>query len=216
MNEFRPLDWITDEIAIGTFEGPFPSDAAVIDVRSVKDHCFIPAETFDQVIASIDTALSSGKVVVHCIGGISRSPTFVAVWLATRTGVSLDEAFQLIRAKRPVIQPHGEQFRAAREYLVVWRDRAENPTFDMQVLEAVNELEKETGDAHWWPIDERLTRLGSKFEVGELFTSLNRLESVGFLAGEMKPRTVDRSATGLKRVYSVTPAGSARLKQDGK
>lgn len=43
-------------------------------------------------------------LVVHCGGGIERSPLAMAWYLFRKCNLSLDEAYTLIRSKRPIIQ----------------------------------------------------------------------------------------------------------------
>lgn len=65
--------------------------------------------TVDTVIKSIlliDETLREGKsVIVHCGQGQSRSPSLVAMYIAIRTGVSLDDAVQYLRTKRLSANP---------------------------------------------------------------------------------------------------------------
>lgn len=48
----------------------------------------------------------SGGVLVHCFAGKSRSATIVIAYLMKKHGMSLSEAFQLVKSKRPVISPN--------------------------------------------------------------------------------------------------------------
>ena len=43
--------------------------------------------------------------LVHCHMGISRSPTVLATWFALDTGITFDEAIDVIRKMRPFIMP---------------------------------------------------------------------------------------------------------------
>lgn len=104
------MDWITDQIMIGAWDEQPPQGARVLDLRSIADHCLIPDWAFQVSIDTIDSLTAKGGTVyVHCIGGISRSPTIVAAWLALRRGMDWREAIALVKAKRPQIQPHPEQ-----------------------------------------------------------------------------------------------------------
>lgn len=49
---------------------------------------------------------SGGKTVVHCMAGISRSATLVIAYLMREEKLSLTEAFDLVRLKRPIVQPN--------------------------------------------------------------------------------------------------------------
>jgi dual specificity MAP kinase phosphatase len=62
---------------------------------------------FAEAIEFIDGALaSSGRVLVHCQAGVSRSPTIVLAYLIARTQRSLSDAFTLVKDKRPIVAPN--------------------------------------------------------------------------------------------------------------
>jgi protein-tyrosine phosphatase len=62
-------------------------------------------ERLEAVAAAIDELLASGqRVLVHCGGGVERSPLSIAWWLHTRRGMSLDEAYRLLMHKHPPTQ----------------------------------------------------------------------------------------------------------------
>ena len=54
----------------------------------------------------IENEIAKGKkVFVHCYYGISRSSTLVLHYLMTRCEMKLKEAFDFLRAKRPIVCP---------------------------------------------------------------------------------------------------------------
>src|SRR5208283_63742 len=58
--------------------------------------------TLDSTAALIDAALELKlRVLVHCEEGSERAPLVVAWYLVTRRSMSLDEAYSLLRARRP-------------------------------------------------------------------------------------------------------------------
>lgn len=59
----------------------------------------------DSAAINIAAALVSHKrVLVHCGGGIERSPLAVAWFLVTQWGYTMDDAYRLIASKRPQVQ----------------------------------------------------------------------------------------------------------------
>ena len=50
--------------------------------------------------------MSGGRVLVHCMAGISRSPTIVIAYLVQKRGMSLQNAFNLVQQRRPIISPN--------------------------------------------------------------------------------------------------------------
>lgn len=61
--------------------------------------------SLDRTAAVIDAALSLGlRVLVHCEEGCERAPLVVAWFLNTRRAMSLDEAYALLKSRRPIVQ----------------------------------------------------------------------------------------------------------------
>ncbi|XP_048579996.1 dual specificity protein phosphatase 10 isoform X2 [Nematostella vectensis] len=62
---------------------------------------------FDEAIAFIDEARSRGSsVLVHCHAGVSRSATVTVAYVMQHLGLSLNEAYQFVKEKRPTISPN--------------------------------------------------------------------------------------------------------------
>lgn len=72
----------------------------------------------------IHSRINRGKVLVHCLMGISRSSTIVLCYLH-ECGFSLREAMNLIKKKRPDAQPHIALYNSVREY---YRKKEEDRT----------------------------------------------------------------------------------------
>ena len=71
------------------------------------------ADYFLPCIEFIQEALGSGgKVYVHCLMGISRSPSIVAAYLMSARCMRVEEALAFIIARRPIVDPN-DGFRAA-------------------------------------------------------------------------------------------------------
>jgi predicted protein tyrosine phosphatase len=67
-------------------------------------------------IAFIDSVKhAGGKVLVHCVAGVSRSVALVTAWLMVSQGMSLREAFAFIREKRHWAYPNFGFWMALRE-----------------------------------------------------------------------------------------------------
>jgi protein-tyrosine phosphatase len=61
--------------------------------------------TLDSTAALIDSGLRLGmRVLVHCEEGCERAPLAIAWFLRTRRGMSLDEAYKLIKSHRPIVR----------------------------------------------------------------------------------------------------------------
>ncbi|UYV64151.1 DUSP3 [Cordylochernes scorpioides] len=63
---------------------------------------------FDTAVKFIDNALASkdgyvaGKILVHCLMGMSRSPTLVVAYLISKKGMTTEEAMRLILRRREI------------------------------------------------------------------------------------------------------------------
>mmetsp|Transcript_80191 Transcript_80191/g.231642 ORF Transcript_80191/g.231642 Transcript_80191/m.231642 type:complete len:307 (+) Transcript_80191:81-1001(+) len=64
-----------------------------------------------EFLRSVHEASKEHKVLVHCVQGISRSASVVIFYLMAHQRMSLREAFELTRRKRPVVEPRAEFLR---------------------------------------------------------------------------------------------------------
>ena len=61
--------------------------------------------SLDGTAALIETALSLGlRVLVHCEEGCERAPLTIAWFLKTRRAMTLDDAYALLKSRRPIVQ----------------------------------------------------------------------------------------------------------------
>lgn len=62
-------------------------------------------ESMDETAELIDAALRRGeRVLVHCEEGCERAPLVVAWFLRARRGMTLDEAYELLKSRRPIVE----------------------------------------------------------------------------------------------------------------
>ncbi|AVK74952.1 Protein tyrosine phosphatase [Pandoravirus quercus] len=62
---------------------------------------------FEQCHAFIESAMARGKrVLVHCLAGISRSPTIVCAHLMLKCGMNAIGALDTVRRARPFVDPN--------------------------------------------------------------------------------------------------------------
>ena len=79
-------------------------------------YCHLPADDtqkqnlfdyFEQAYAFIRQAIEKdGKVLVHCVAGISRSPAIVISFLMRYAHMSMNDAYELVKSKRTIIAPN--------------------------------------------------------------------------------------------------------------
>jgi protein-tyrosine phosphatase len=111
--------WQESEIIAGLFVGDLQDaqkfDGTIISVLPDVPECEPPhaiqmpflAEgvvTLDKTAALIDQELALGhRVLVHCEEGCERAPLVVAWFLKTKRGMTLDEAYALLKSRRPIV-----------------------------------------------------------------------------------------------------------------
>lgn len=82
----------------------------------IDDSGPLSARKFEAVMAAIATAVRRGKVLVHCVGGMSRSPILLAAWLARCGYADFDTALREIAEARE-IDPSPILLRSVHEHL---------------------------------------------------------------------------------------------------
>jgi protein-tyrosine phosphatase len=108
-SEIIPNLYVGDLQDAGTFDGIIISvlhDVPPAEPRRAIQLPFLAngRATLDSTAAVIDAALAlNQRVLVHCEEGSQRAPLTVAWFLKTRRGMSLDEAYELLRSRRPFV-----------------------------------------------------------------------------------------------------------------
>ncbi|KAB5595939.1 Serine/threonine/tyrosine-interacting protein [Ceratobasidium theobromae] len=88
----------------------------VLDVEDNEEQNLIRAKAF------IDGALESGgRVLVHCNGGISLSPSFVIMYVMERFQLVWDDALQMVQNKRYCISPNNGFITQIKEYESIYK-----------------------------------------------------------------------------------------------
>lgn len=121
---YASIDEITDKLYLGNIDGAmsldllcvyqithiisvaifvpkyFPKEFEYKQIELIDDSSQIINIYFKEVIEYIESA---GKVYIHCIGGISRSASFVLAYLMWKDKLSFDDANKLLKSKRKSI-----------------------------------------------------------------------------------------------------------------
>jgi protein-tyrosine phosphatase len=62
-------------------------------------------DSMEETAELIDAALARGeRVLVHCEEGCERAPLVVAWFLRARRGMTLDQAYALLKSRRPIVE----------------------------------------------------------------------------------------------------------------
>ncbi|CAF1257200.1 unnamed protein product [Didymodactylos carnosus] len=72
-------------------------------------------EHLEPLLKFIDEARTTpghnSRVLVHCQGGISRTPTIAIIYLMHSLHMTLNDAFQLVQEKRPNMRPNTDHLK---------------------------------------------------------------------------------------------------------
>ena len=61
------------------------------------------SQYFDQAARWIDLTLQETNILVHCLAGVSRSVSLVIAYLIKFKGMSFDDAFYMLKARRKIV-----------------------------------------------------------------------------------------------------------------
>jgi len=86
-----------------------------LDGVPTPDWVQIPITHFDRVVALASDALNSDQsVLLHCLAGINRGPTFAAAVLCRRRQIDVDRALAAVKSRRVSAKPTAEQEQSLR------------------------------------------------------------------------------------------------------
>lgn len=94
-------------IVAKSLDPAFPSDFTYKKIEVLDTADTNLSEHFDECFDFINEAKrDGGGVLVHCFAGRSRSGTIVVAYLMKQHRMSLSQALELVRSKRPQVQPN--------------------------------------------------------------------------------------------------------------
>jgi protein-tyrosine phosphatase len=77
----------------------------------------ISARKFEAVMGAISQGVRRGTLLIHCVGGMNRSPIMVAAWLHRCGCLNLVAALLEIERRRPTINPSPVLLRSVAAHL---------------------------------------------------------------------------------------------------
>ncbi|KNZ78280.1 Serine/threonine/tyrosine-interacting protein, partial [Termitomyces sp. J132] len=91
-----------------------------LDVEDNEEQNLI--RVFPRAKQFIDSALASGgRVLVHCNGGISLSPSFVVMYVMQYYKITWEESLHLVQNRRYCISPNGGFLTQIKEYEAIYK-----------------------------------------------------------------------------------------------
>lgn len=126
-NEMNSVNHIYGGIYVSSYEGAKDFDGRVIyvhhDIKWYSQGLHIPLlstrpnSDVDRTGAKVNeenlelihnlitnSFIDKARILIHCRGGVERSPLTVATWLRRYRGFTLDEAYTLLKLRRPVVE----------------------------------------------------------------------------------------------------------------
>eukprot|EP00004_Rigifila_ramosa_P016248 TRINITY_DN3832_c0_g1_i1.p2 TRINITY_DN3832_c0_g1~~TRINITY_DN3832_c0_g1_i1.p2 ORF type:complete len:159 (+),score=37.17 TRINITY_DN3832_c0_g1_i1:3-479(+) len=102
----------------------YPEHFKYLTVRIDDDDTEDIMSHFDRCIEFIKEAhTTGGKVLVHCMAGMSRSASVCLAFLIQEKRMPFDQAYDLLREKRPIVHPNPGFVRQ----LLIWEDQKLGP-----------------------------------------------------------------------------------------
>jgi hypothetical protein len=122
-NKTLTISWITPYLAVGDeVDASLRSEllkagiTITVDVRKCFDNAMNPI--YDEIYAlrcilPVEKYVDQYKILIHCQGGIDRSPFFAAcyLWGISKTGESLMDCYERVKKARPQTMIHDEWVR---------------------------------------------------------------------------------------------------------
>lgn len=91
-----------------------PLPRSILDLKHITTKyiqlCDLPKEDllsyFEDTQAFIDSAVSTGKILIHCYFGVSRSATITIAYIMQKYKLGYSDAFQKVKNKRSIVYPN--------------------------------------------------------------------------------------------------------------
>lgn len=94
---------------MSVFEVPWCKTSGCSHFPIMADDEKVDPQILTNAVDQLQSWVVTGKsVLVHCRKGVERSPLTVAVWMRDHSGMSLDQAYELIAKQRPQIEDRRE------------------------------------------------------------------------------------------------------------
>ncbi|MGC9130480.1 MAG: protein-tyrosine phosphatase family protein [Pyrobaculum sp.] len=81
-----------------------------------------PPRRLDELVETIKKEAARGAVVVHCVGGMGRTPTTLAAYLIATKCIKADDAIREVEKVNPAVSLTDEQYYALLEIEAAYRD----------------------------------------------------------------------------------------------
>jgi protein-tyrosine phosphatase len=108
---------ITSVVSLCSHKVPHQARGVSYTRVPIADSRPISARQFDAVMAAIAQGVRQGNLLIHCVGGVSRSPTMAAAWMHRCGYLNIVAALVEIAKRRPTIDPSAVLLRSVAAHL---------------------------------------------------------------------------------------------------
>jgi protein-tyrosine phosphatase len=108
---------ITAVVSLCSHKVPHKASGVSYTRVPIADSRPISAKQFDAVMAAIAEGVRNGKLLIHCVGGMSRSPIMTAAWLHRCGCLNIVAALLEIAERRSTIDPSPVLLRSVAAHL---------------------------------------------------------------------------------------------------
>jgi protein-tyrosine phosphatase len=108
---------ITSVVSLCSHKVPHKASGVRYTRVPIPDSRPISARQFNAVMAAIAEGIRNDKLLIHCVGGVSRSPIMTAAWLHRCGCLNIVTALREIAERRPAIDPSPALLRSVAAHL---------------------------------------------------------------------------------------------------
>jgi protein-tyrosine phosphatase len=108
---------ITAVVSLCSHKVPHKARGVRYTCVPIPDSRPISERQFNAVMAAIAEGVRNGKLLIHCVGGVSRSPIMTAAWLHRCGCLNIVTGLREIAERRPTIDPSPVLLRSVAAHL---------------------------------------------------------------------------------------------------
>lgn len=108
---------ITAVVSLCSHKVPHKASGVRYTRVPIPDSSPISARQFNAVMTAIAEGIRHDRLLIHCVGGVSRSPTMTAAWLHRCGCLNIVTALREIAERRPSIDPSPALLRSVAAHL---------------------------------------------------------------------------------------------------
>jgi protein-tyrosine phosphatase len=108
---------ITAVVSLCSHKVPHKANGVSYAGVPIADSSPISPRKFEEIMAEVAKGVRRGNLLIHCVGGMSRSPIMTAAWMHRCGYLNLVAALLEIAERRPIIDPSPVLLRSVAAHL---------------------------------------------------------------------------------------------------